>query len=50
MVPDAEARMPTQVEDIARHLHDALESGELAGTPGLGKPLPGDAGWDATCA
>jgi hypothetical protein len=40
--------MPTQDEEIARHLREALESGELAGTPGFGKPLPEDAGWNAT--
>jgi DNA-binding GntR family transcriptional regulator len=40
--------MPTQDEEIARHLREALESGELAGTPGFGKPLPEDAGWEAT--
>ena len=36
--------MPTQDEEIARHLREALESGELAGTPGFGKPLPEDVG------
>jgi hypothetical protein len=40
--------MPTQDEEIARHLREALESGELAGTPGFGKSLPEDAGWNAT--
>jgi hypothetical protein len=41
--------MPTQDEEIARHLREALESGELAGIPGFGKPLPeDDAGWNAT--
>src|SRR5829696_4765353 len=40
--------MPTQDEEIARHLREALASGELAGTAGFGKPLPEDAGWDAT--
>jgi hypothetical protein len=40
--------MPTQDDEIARHLREALESGELAGTPGFGKPLPEVAGWDAT--
>jgi hypothetical protein len=40
--------MPTQDEEIARHLSEALASGELAGTKGFGKPLPEDAGWDAT--
>lgn len=40
--------MATQDEEIARHLREALASGELAGTEGFGKPLPEDAGWDAT--
>jgi DNA-binding GntR family transcriptional regulator len=40
--------VPTQDEEIARHLREALASGELAGTEGFGKPLPEDAGWDAT--
>lgn len=40
--------MPSQDEEIARHLREALASGELAGTKGFGKPLPEDAGWDAT--
>jgi hypothetical protein len=40
--------MPTQDEEIARHLREALASGELAGTEGFGKPLPENAGWDAT--
>ena len=40
--------MPTQDEEIARHLRDALSSGELAGAPGFGKPPPEDAGWNAT--
>lgn len=40
--------MPTQDEEIARHLREALASGELARTEGFGKPLPEDAGWDAT--
>jgi hypothetical protein len=40
--------MPTQDEEIARHLQEALASGELAGTEGFGKPLPEDAGWEAT--
>ena len=40
--------MPTQDEEIARHLREALASGELAGTEGFGKPFPEDAGWDAT--
>lgn len=40
--------MRTLDEEIARHLQEALESGELAGTKGFGKPLPEDEGWDAT--
>ena len=40
--------MPTQDEEIARHLREAMASGELAGTEGFGKPLPEDAGWEAT--
>jgi hypothetical protein len=35
-------------EDIGRHLQEALTSGELSKTPGFGKPLPEDAGWDDT--
>ena len=40
--------MPTQDEEIARHLREALASGEMAGIEGFGKPLPEDAGWNAT--
>lgn len=40
--------MPTMDEVIARHLQEAAASGELSRTPGYGKPLPQDAGWDAT--
>ena len=40
--------MPTQDDEIARHLREALASGELAGTPGFGKPFTEDAGWAAT--
>lgn len=40
--------MTTQDEEIARHLRQALESGELAAAPGFGRPLPQDAGWEAT--
>jgi hypothetical protein len=40
--------MPTQDDEIARHLREALASGELAGTAGFGKPFPEDAGWNAT--
>jgi len=40
--------MPTQDEEIARHLREALASGELAAAEGFGKPFTEDAGWDAT--
>ena len=40
--------MRTQDEEIARHIQQALTSGELAGTAGFGKPLTHDAGWEAT--
>jgi DNA-binding GntR family transcriptional regulator len=40
--------MPTQDEEIARHLREALASGELAGTKGFGKPFVEDEGWYAT--
>ena len=40
--------MPTQDEEIARYLREAAASGELKGIPGYGKPLPEDAGWNAT--
>jgi hypothetical protein len=41
--------MPTQDEEIARHLREALASGELAAAKGFGQPLPeDDAGWNAT--
>jgi hypothetical protein len=40
--------MPTMDEEIARHLREAAASGELQRIPGYGKPLPEDAGWDAT--
>jgi hypothetical protein len=40
--------MPTQDEEIARHLSAALASGELRAAPSFGKPLAHDAGWDAT--
>src|SRR4051812_7769253 len=42
------ASMPTQDEEIARHLSEALASGELAGTKGFGKPFAEDEGWNAT--
>ncbi len=40
--------MPTQDEEIARHLNEALASGELAGTNGFGKPFEEDDAWHAT--
>ena len=40
--------MPTQDEEIARHLREALASGELAGTKGFGKPFAEDERWNAT--
>jgi hypothetical protein len=40
--------MPTQDEEIARHLREALASGELAAARSFGKPLAEDAGWNAT--
>jgi hypothetical protein len=40
--------MPTQDDEIARHLREALASGELAGSAGFGKPFAEDAGWEAT--
>ena len=40
--------MPTQDEEIARHLREALASGELASADGFGKPLPEDEGWAMT--
>ena len=40
--------MPTQDEEIARHLRAALESGERAAARGFGQPLPQDEGWNAT--
>ena len=40
--------MRTMDEEIARHLQQAAASGELSRIAGFGKPLPEDAGWDAT--
>ena len=40
--------MPTQDEEIARHLREAAASGELSRIEGYGKPLPEDPGWSAT--
>ena len=40
--------MPTLDEEIARHLQEALRSGELQRAKGWGKPFPETAGWDDT--
>ena len=40
--------MPSLDEEIARHLQEALESGELQRAKGFGKPLPETEGWDDT--
>jgi hypothetical protein len=40
--------MPTQDEDIARHLSEALASGELKAAPSYGKPMPQIEGWEDT--
>ena len=40
--------MATQDDEIARHLREALASGELARAQGFGQPAPEDAGWQAT--
>ena len=40
--------MHTLDDEIARYLQRALESGELREAEGFGKPLPYDAGWEAT--
>ena len=40
--------MGTLDEDIARHLEDAMASGELRGCAWFGKPLPDDEEWQAT--
>ncbi len=37
-----------QDDEIARHLQDALKSGELKLAESFGKPLQEDAGWAAT--
>ena len=42
--------MPTFDEEIARHLKEAADSGELSRADGYGKPLPEDPGWDSTPA
>jgi hypothetical protein len=40
--------MRTFDEEIARHLKEAADSGELSRAEGYGKPLPDDPGWNAT--
>lgn len=40
--------MPTLDEQIARHLQEALASGELANARGFGRPPAEDEGWNAT--
>ena len=40
--------MRTMDEEIARHLQQAAESGEMSRIAGYGKPLAEDAGWNAT--
>ena len=40
--------MPTLDDEIAKHLQQALESGELQRAKGYGKPLPETSGWDDT--
>jgi len=37
-------------EEIAKHLQDALATGELSRAPSYGKPLRADDGWDETPA
>jgi len=37
-----------QDDEIARHLQEALKSGELKLAENFGKPLQEDAGWEAT--
>lgn len=40
--------MRTLDEEIARHLKEAAESGELSQAENYGKPLPEDPGWKST--
>jgi len=42
--------VPTLDEEIARHLQEALASGELKGCEYFGRPLPEDAEYEATPA
>jgi hypothetical protein len=41
-------RLRTLEEEIARHLQEALDSGELKAAKGFGRPLPEVSGWDET--
>lgn len=45
---EKEKRLRTLDEEIARHLEEASRSGELKAVKHYGKPIPEDAGWDAT--
>jgi len=40
--------MRTLDEEIARHLKEGAESGELRQAKSYGKPLPEDPGWEST--
>ena len=40
--------MRTIDEEIARHLQEMAESGELSRIEGYGKPIAEDSGWNAT--
>ena len=40
--------MRTIDEEIARHLREAAEAGELESAPSFGKPFAQDVGWDET--
>ena len=42
--------MRTFDEEIARHLQEAAQSGELSQAKGYGQPVPADPGWDSTPA
>ena len=45
-----DAALRTQDELIARHIADALHSGELQAAPSFGKPMREPEGWDETPA
>ena len=45
-----DAVLRTQDELIARHIADALHSGELQAAPSFGKPMREPEGWDETPA